>query len=247
MKIPLAYGPKDKFIARVEMNSELDKEFSIILPRMGFELLNYEYDADRKLPTINRFVQADRNGTPDKRQYQYNPVPYNLNFVLSIFVKNTEDGLRILEQILPYFTPEWTSTVELISNPQVTLDIPIYLNDVSVEDIYQGNFEERRTLVYNLNFTLKGYIFGPVKRTGIIKLANTNFFIEDTYNTTIDQLIANVSSNDTISGARVTVYPGLTANGEPTTDSAQTIPYANINSTDDYGYVTIIEDPEITE
>jgi len=247
LKIPLSYGPKDKFIARVEMDPDLDKEFGLILPRMGFELLSYEYDPERKLNTISKFIQQDRDGSPNIRKFQYNPVPYNLNFQLSILVKNTEDGLMILEQILPFFTPEWNATVQLITDPDIAMDIPIYLNSVNVEDVYQGSFEERRVLTYVLDFTLKGYLFGPTKRQGIITLANTNLFIEDSYDVSMPDFVANVASNNTVEGARVTVYPGLTASGNGTTDAAQTVPRSTISANTDYDYIVVIDDPEITD
>lgn len=242
-KVPVAYGPKDKFLARVGADPNLDREFAIILPRIGFELNGYTYDPDRKLSTINKFAATDRARTPNVRTYQYNPVAYNLNFTVSIFTKTTEDGARILEQILPYFTPDWTTTVQLVDDPNITLDIPLELVGTSTEDVYEGNFEDRRTLIHNLDFILKGYFFGPTRRDGVIKFANTNFFIDDSFDNTIDTLVANVASNDVISSARVTIQPGLTANGEPTANLTHTIPYANISSDDDYGYVITTNDP----
>jgi hypothetical protein len=227
-KVPLAYGPKEKFLARVDSDPDLDKQFAIVLPRMGFEIIGYNYAADRKLPTINRFVTKSVTANTDFRRYQYNPVPYDIEFQLSIFVKNTEDGTQIIEQILPYFTPEWTTTVQLISDPQITMDIPIYLTGVTTEDVYEGSFEERRTLIHTLNFVLKGYLFGPTKKQGIIKLANINFYTA----TGFEDSLSNLANTEAIGDAvvRVTIEPGLLANDEPTSYNAKNVIQATANS-----------------
>jgi len=236
-KVPIRYGPKEKFLARIDADPRLDKEFAITLPQMGFEIIGYQYAAERKLNTINKFVKSN-NTDPDVRNFQYNPVPYDIAFQLSIFVKNTEDGLRIIEQILPYFTPEWTPTVELISDPEIILDIPIYLTSVIQEDVYEGSFEDRRSLIFTLDFTLKGYLFSPTKKSGVIKLANTNFLISDS-----DAAITSANTES----ARVTIVPGLTANGAPTSNASNSVDKSLIDAEDDYGYITTIEDPLVEE
>lgn len=232
-KVPLAYGPKEKFLARLDNDPDLDKQFAIVLPRMGFEITGYNYAADRKLPTINRFVTKSVTSDTDLRNYQYNPVPYDIEFQLSIFVKNTEDGTQIIEQILPYFTPEWTTTVQLISDPSIVLDIPIYLTGVTTEDVYEGSFEERRSLIHTLSFVLKGYIFGPTKKQGVIKLANVNFYTASDYDDSI------YSANDVgDSSVRITIEPGLLANGDPTIYNTRNTVQATANSTISGGIVT---------
>lgn len=238
-KIPLSYSPREKLLARVEGiendQDPLRQPFAIMLPRMGFEITGFEYDASRKLTTINKFV---RQNTDNEyvRKYQYNPVPYNITFDLSIFVKNTSDGTMILEQILPYFTPEWTTTVQLISDPNITLDVPLILTGVSQDDVYEGSFEERRSLIWTLSFTMKGFFFGPTKRQGIINLANTTFY-DATIFDNIDDAINEIEGIE-----RVTVTPGLDANGNPTSDANNTIDKDEISATDNYGYITQVED-----
>lgn len=239
-KVPLSYGPREKFLARIEgMDQDLDplhQPFAITLPRMGFEITSYNYASTRKLPTINKFVNV--NGTDkDKKYFQYNPVPYDITFSLSIFVKNMEDGTQIVEQILPYFTPEWTTTVQLIENPDITLDIPLVINDISQDDVYEGSFEERRALIFTINFTMKGYFFSPNKKKEVIKLANVQL-----YDSTLFDDIQD-SVNQTSPASRVTVSPGLTANGEPTSNSDLTIDKSLITSGDDYGYIVDISGP----
>lgn len=226
MKVPLTYSPREKLLARVDgMKNDRDplkQPFAITLPRMGFEITGFNYAAERKLTTINRFVREDLSDNAELRKYQYNPVPYDIQFALSIFVKNTSDGTMIVEQILPFFTPEWTTTVQLVDEPKIVLDVPLVINDISQEDIYEGSFEERRSLIWTLNFTMKGFFFGPTKHQGVITLANTNFY-------------DSLESDDPLS--RVTITPGLTANGEPTTDPNETVDRSEISSTDDWDYI----------
>ena len=229
-RVPITYGPKDKMLARVIQDPNIDRPTATYpLPMMAFEMSSFDYDGARKLQTINRIAVINPD---DKAQnkYQYNPVPYNIGFRLSILVKNAEDGNKIVEQILPYFTPDWTTTVHLIPEMNVTMDIPVVLNNVNLEDVYDGQFEARRSLVWNLDFTLKGYIYGPVKSTKVIKFTNTEFFVA-TNN--------NIKSANTPT-AWVQVQPGLTANGKPTSNASLSIPVANIIATDTFGYVTNI-------
>jgi hypothetical protein len=226
-KVPLSYSPREKMLSRIEGDPNLNKQFATILPRMGFEITGITYAAERKLTTINKFAKTNRGSNTNIDSYLFNPVPYDITFSLSIFVKNAEDGTMIVEQILPYFTPEWTTTVEIISDPKVVLDIPLVLNDVTQDDVYEGSYEERRSLIWTINFTMKAFFFGPIKRDKVIKLANVNFFEldSDNYLSTID------------------IFPGLDANGNPTTDVNETIPYDQIKSTDDWDYIVQIENP----
>jgi len=230
-RVPITYGPKDKMLARVIQDPNIDRPTATYpLPMMAFEMTGFDYDGTRKLQTINRIAVVNPD---DKAQnkYQYNPVPYNIGFRLSILVKNAEDGNKIVEQILPYFTPDWTTTVHLIPEMNVTMDIPVVLNNVQLDDVYDGDFKTRRSLVWNLDFTLKGYIYGPVKSTKIIKFANTEFFVAT--DNTIQSAVGNTTSI-----AWVQVQPGLTANGQSTSNASLSIPVANIIATDTFGYVT---------
>ena len=155
VKIPLSYGPKDKMLARITSDPNLSSSVALTVPRMGFELTSMTYDSARKLNTIGRNVAKGTTGL----KKQYNPVPYNYDFSLFIFVKNAEDGTQILEQILPFFTPEFTITMTLISGMDIKMDIPLVLNDVSSEDTYDGDFATRRSIIWTLNFSMKGYLY----------------------------------------------------------------------------------------
>jgi len=229
LRVPLTYGPRDKMIARVEADPDISRPTAITLPTMTFELKRLSYDGNRKLPTINTRVTANST-TADSVNYQYNPVAYNFDFELTILVKNAEDGSKIIEQILPFFTPDWTSTVKLIPEMNVIVDIPVILNNVTLNDVYDGDFKQRRTLTWTLDFTMKGYIYGPVKQHKTIKFANTNFYIANTVN--IADAVGNV-----VSQVFIQTQPGLTANGEPTSNAANSVDPHTILATDDFGYV----------
>ena len=226
MKVPIAYGPQDKVLTRVTADPNLDRMPAIVLPRMSFEISDIAYAANRKLPTINKRVKVNAQNA-DILQYMYNPVPYDFGFTLSIIVKNADDGTRIVEQILPFFTPEWTAAVQLIPEMNLVMDIPIILNSVAINDDYVGNYETRRALVWTLTFTLKGYLFGPVRKSGIIKFATTNTFNAPQANTQLTS---------------TTVQPGLTSDGDPTTVLAQSIDSTLISADDDFGFITIQTD-----
>lgn len=245
LKVPLSYAPKEKMLARLDNDPNIDRETAVLLPRMSFEMTSVTYDGSRKLNTLGRVAVKDTSA--NKLKYQYNPVPYNFEFSLQIYVKNAEDGTKILEQILPFFTPEWNSTVNLIPEMNITMDIPVVLNNISVEDTYEGNFDVRRALIWTLNFTLKGYIYGPVKKTAIIKFANTNFYIPDSSIVNLKDAVGNSTPVDRVTvapglnanGDAVNVRTGLYANGDYMSNVASTsISRSNIEADDDYGFIT---------
>jgi len=159
LRVPLAYGPAQKFVARLEQQSNLNKPVQITLPRMSFEMTSVEYDPSRKTGVTQTFRAVDTNS---KMKKVYLPVPYNIGFELSIFCKLNDDALQIVEQILPYFQPSFNLTVDLVDSIGEKRDIPIVLNSVSMQDDYEGDFSTRRALIYTLQFTAKSYLFGPV-------------------------------------------------------------------------------------
>ena len=163
MKVGLAYGPIQKFLARLQQQGELDQPTQITLPRMSFEMTGISYDATRKTKPTQTFKTTDRG---EKLKKVYLPVPYNVDFELSIMAKLNEDCLQIVEQILPYFQPAYTTTVKLLEDVDEERDIPIVLNSVEFTDDYEGDFAGRRLLIYTLRFTAKTYLFGPLDETG---------------------------------------------------------------------------------
>ena len=241
IKIPITYAPKDKMLARVLQDPNIDRQTAIpTLPLMSFEMTSVSYDSSRKLNSIGRSAFKDTIDGTSKLRYQYNPVPYNFGFTLSIIVKNTEDGTKIVEQILPFFTPEFTATVILIPEINEKRDIPIILNSVAQESEYEGNLIDRSHNTWTLDFTLKGYLYGPVKKSAIIKYANNVFFTP-----TVENLRDAIGQVDPVS--YVQVQPGLTAEGNPTSNAALSIPVANIEVTDDFGYVMQKTDISVLE
>jgi len=165
IRVPLSYGPTQKFLARLEQVPNLNKPVQMNLPRMSFELIGMSYDTTRKLTTTQTFLTRDLNNNQIKKAYL--PVPYNLNFELSIMTKLNDDMLQIIEQILPYFQPNYNLTVDLVQEIGEKRDIPIVLDNISMTDNYEGDYTERRALIYTLKFTAKTYLFGPVSSNSV--------------------------------------------------------------------------------
>lgn len=176
-RVPLSYGAKEKFITRLTQDPDLIKSIATSLPRMSFDLTGLEYDVSRKQQSLIK--NFGYNNTTGGINTQYAPIPYNFNFTLSLYVRNQEDGTQLLEQILPFFTPDFTVTVDLIPSMDQKYDMPIILNNVSPEVDYEGDMLSTRMIIWTLDFTVKGYIFPPVNTSGkIIKQANTNIYLE---------------------------------------------------------------------
>ncbi len=160
IKVPLAYGPTQKFLARMQQEADLNKPVSITLPRMAFEFLGLQYDPTRKSTQTQTIINQTPDGSEVKRNYM--PVPYNMRFELSIMTKLNDDMLQITEQILPYFQPAYQLPINFLGNLKEKRDVPIQLDNISMEDDYEGNFDTRRALIYTLSFTAKTTLFGPI-------------------------------------------------------------------------------------
>jgi|TARA_B110000196_G_scaffold279058_1_gene258452 hypothetical protein len=174
IKVPIAYEAKDKMLLRVRRGSKSDQSLQISLPRMGFDLNAITYDPTRKLNTMGQTYAANNATNSTTLLKQYNPVPYNFDFTLSAMVDNSEDGAQIFEQIVPFFTPEFTCSVNLIPSMNIKPDITIILNDVAIEDSYEGDLVVRREIIWTLNFMLKGYIYPDVKSGSVTKSVIVN-------------------------------------------------------------------------
>lgn len=162
MKVPVNYGPMQKFLARLEQDPSLTAP-AMTLPRITFEITGMAYDGERVLTGLTR-NRAPKTTDNNSYNTQFTPTPYNIEFQLNIMTKYTEDGSKILEQILPYFKPEFTPTVKLVDDLDMYFDIPVVLTSVSTEDTYDGSFEDRRALIWTLSFTMKAYYFGQFCR-----------------------------------------------------------------------------------
>ena len=222
-KVPFTYGPKDKLLARLNQDPSLNRPVSSILPVISAEIVAMSYDSYRKLDTMGFVAGIDDN--KDIGKFIWNPVPYNISFQLSIMTKSLEDGYKIIEQIIPMFVPDFTPTVKLIDDPEIILDIPIILtSSPQISDSYEGDYDQARQIVFSLGFTMKAYYFGPVRREHIIKVSEVGF---------------GLNQNSVI--ATYTVQPGLTANGESTSNAEQSVSYHLIDFEDDYGLIENIE------
>lgn len=165
LTVPIAQAPKEKWIVRIDSDQTLENHTYVTLPRMSFEITGMSYDPARKLNRLGRVSCVGPNGTGN---FVYNPVPYNLDISLYILTKTQEDAFQIVEQILPYFTPEYTMGVKSVDDLNVVTEIPIILNSVSQQDDYDGDFQTRRFITYTLTFTLKLNVYGPVNSQGVI-------------------------------------------------------------------------------
>ena len=175
IKVPLSYGPREKFLARLDAEPTLDgrSEAQITLPRISFEMKGISYDPSRKLSPI-QICTTPKTDTTDAVYKQYSPVPYNLDFELNIISKNNNDSVQVLEQILPYFQPVFNISIKLVEQTNEIKDIPIILNNVSMQDDYEGDFVKRRSLIHTLNFTAKTYVYGPVATQDVIRTVNVD-------------------------------------------------------------------------
>jgi len=186
-KVPLAYGPTQKFLARLEQQEDLNKATAMTLPRMSFEFTGLTYDPTRKVTTTQQFTLKDsKDGSIVKKAYM--PVPYNMAFELSIMAKLNDDALQITEQILPYFQPAYNLTVNLTEEVTENKDIPIILESITMQDDYEGDFSTRRVLLYTLRFTAKTYLFGPVSKatSDIVKSVRVSLPLGNSNNATRD-------------------------------------------------------------
>ena len=173
MKVPLAYGPRQKFLARLEQQADLNQKVAITVPRLSFEMTGISYDSARKLAPITMNLQT---GDKDTVRRQYTPVPYNIDFELNVISKTNDESLEILEQIVPIFQPSYQMTIKLVDEMKDYRDIPIILNSINYSDDYEGSFDDRKITLVTMSFTCKTYIFGPVGTQGPIKKAKADIY-----------------------------------------------------------------------
>ena len=178
LKVPLAYGPKSKWLARLTEDPTLSKKVAVTLPRIGFEISGLEYDASRKLNKVVKVKKVADGTDADQIKSGFMPVPYNINFDLYVLAKNSDDALQIVEQMLPYFQPEYTVTMREVPELDIIRDVPIVLNSITYEDDYEGDFTSRRSIVYTLSFTAKYYLYGPVTATNVIRTVQVDQYAD---------------------------------------------------------------------
>ena len=208
--VPIHYGPYQKFLSRITQDRTLDKT-QMTMPRMSFEITSLNFASDRNIPSLGQMKSSDGQ--------LWVPAPYDINFTLSIMVEYRDDGTQIIEQIIPFFKPDYSITAELIEGAQ-PIDLYFNLDSITQDDIYEGSYEQRPSIIWTLSFTMRGGLyFGPVRKHSVIKFVD----VETDY-------------------GKVQTRPGLTIAGEPTTDAAQSIPWNEINEDDDWAFITTIEE-----
>jgi hypothetical protein len=227
IRCPIAYGPHQKWLSRLNQDPGLDREIAIQLPRLSFELTGMELDQSRSLNKMQKMTSyyADAN----KLKSQYTPVPYNFSMSLYGMFDNNEDAVQVVEQITPFFRPEWTASMKLVDGLDEYFDVPTVLNDMSIEDSYESDFQTRRAILYTWNFTIKGYMWGPIRNRGVIKRTVVDMSI----NRDLDPIGTEVGPDK-----KIVLTPGQYANGAPTANSSASVVYNTIegDSTWDYAF-----------
>ena len=204
--VPIVYATKELYVRRLEDDPDLSKKIQTALPRMSFEMSGLTYDASRKLNTnVKKFAKTTAGVVS-----QYNPVPYNFDFDLYIYVRNVEDGTQIIEHILPFFTPDYTIKLNMVPELGIVKEIPIVLNSASHDIVYEGDMNsETRMIIWTLNFTVKGFIFGKISDTGLITHSITNILSNITENDVVQFNMANTGIGTYQTGE--VVYQGYSA------------------------------------
>lgn len=224
MKVPIHYAPMQKILSRIEQDPGFNNPAQMTLPRMSFEITSFNYSPERKLTSLTQNV---RGNDANSKKAQYVPAPYDIEFQLNIMAKHTEDALKMVEQIIPFFKPDFTLSVKMVDDMDLYVDVPVILNNVLQDDQYEGDYQTRRVLTYTLSFTVRGYYFGPVSTKKVIKFAESNVF-------------EGIDSDTPIES--IAVQPGLTSGGEPTSVLTETISRDLINEEDNWGLIVTVED-----
>ena len=205
IKVPLSYGPKQKFLSRLDSETGQDASIAIKLPRMGFEITGIEFDTSKKLSKRAQIIEPGTTGTTTQRNSIKQFAPYDINMQLNIMAKNQDDGLQILEQILPYFQPEYTVSIKPVDDfTSFKQDVPIILNSVSFDDQYEGDYNSRRVLIYTLDFTMKMSFYGPATTSKVIREVNIDFSQSAGSTNNISEMDISIGNNDTESSFTVT-------------------------------------------
>ena len=203
IRVPLAYGPKQKFLARLDQETGFDAPMAIKLPRMAFEITGLDIDSTQKLQKRNKIVEEHASDVGKKKTIKHH-TSYNIGMSLYIMAKNQDDGLQIVEQILPYFSPEYNVTITPVSGFSHKQDVAVILNGVNIDDQYEGDFVERRVLIYQLDFTMKMKFYGPTSDQGIIREINIDFHDKDNTAKLFEEMDFTIGSTDTESNYTVT-------------------------------------------
>ena len=261
IKVPIAYSPRDRWILRLRRArgiSGTDEAVAMTLPRMGFDLTGITYDGTRKLNTMGQVFAANTAASSSTLLKQFNPVPYNFDFSLYSMVSNAEDGAQIFEQIVPFFTPEFTVSVNLVPAMNIKPDISMILNGVQIEDSYEGDFQVTREIIWTLTFTMKGYIYPDVKSGSVTKSVIVNLrtpaqeaeepehiILEDSTSFTTNFLLldADAGSPTATGNMKYLTETSSTGTGEAGIKTRLTVTPGpgDVTANDDFGYTESFE------
>lgn len=209
LRVPLSYSPKQKFLARIAAQPQsYEQSFETYLPRLGFEMTGIQYDPARRVSLIQQNRALNGSSTTSLNA-QYAPTPYNISMVLYIYTKNQDDGLQIVEQILPYFNPDYNLTLNAIPAMGIKNDLPIILDSVNYEDEYEGDFSQRRAIIWTLNFTMKLNFYGPINNQGIIRSTNINTFSDPALSNKQSTYTATVDPTTAVPGDDISIIDGF--------------------------------------
>ena len=240
IKVPCSWAHKEKTFVRMDNDPDITRGYSSLFPTITFEITGFRYTAERHTPSINR-LSTKPDVDKSKAKTSYNCVPWEIDFALMVVAKNQDDATKIVEQILPFFSPDLTVTIDAVEELGIKLDVPVILNGFQLDELFSKDFKTKQYVVYTMNFTMKAMFFGPVKGKKVIKFANTQYFIPSTPDGQISTVVGTL---DPVLDVRV--QPGLTANGQPTSNAELSIPVINIDEDDNFGFVVIRSD-EVNE
>jgi len=222
LTVPIAYGPKEKFLARLRQDPDLGRGVATTLPRLSFEITGFNYDSARAMNKQNRITSIGSGNNTLRSGWA--PAPYNIDISLYGMFASNEDAVQVVEQILPYFRPEWTNSVKIVPSLGIYVDVPTIMTGMQLEDTYEADFQTRRAIIYTFNFTVKGYIYGPVTNKGLITRTKVDLHLQPTANT------------EAYEAERITLTPGLLANGSPTSNTSASVARSAINANSNYGF-----------
>lgn len=217
--VPINYGPYQKWLIKITQDKDLNYKPAMVLPRIAFEVTNISYDGTRKIGSLKKHIVTDTGSIV------YAGAPYNLDFTLYVMTKYASDAVQIVEQIIPFFKPEKTYSVQLIDGMDY-VDIPIVMTSVTSDDSYEADFETRRAIIWTFTFTMRGWYYGPVQTPKRIKFMDVRTHLD----------------GSSYIGSRITVQPGLTEDRTYTDMLENSIPYQDIEFEDDWGTITVLEE-----
>ena len=212
VRVPLAYGPKQKFLARLDQETGFDAPMAIKLPRMAFEITGLDIDTTQKLQKRNQIVESHASDVTKKKTIKHF-TSYNIGMSLYIMAKNQDDGLQVVEQILPYFSPEYNVTIRPVDGFNHKQDVAVILNSVNIDDQYEGDFVERRVLIYQLDFTMKMKFYGPTGDSGIIREINLDFHDKDDTSKLFEEMDLTITPSTADEDDNYTVVTTITQDG----------------------------------